>query len=207
MSQIKFIYFDMGNVLLYFDHVRAARQMAELSGISQQSVWDLVFAGDLMQKYETGELDTAGFYAEYCRQTGSQPDLALLEHAASDIFTQNTSLLRVISQLQYARYPLGVLSNTCPSHWEFATRHYAAILPQAFQVTVLSYKVGRIKPDPQIFTTAAKMAGFSPAEIFYCDDMPGHVQSARGVGFYAVQYVDTPTLVRDLQSAGVQFNA
>ena len=46
----------------------------------------------------------------------------------------------------------------------------------------------------------------SPQEIFFCDDVIGHVTAAREAGFDAVQYTTTAALVADLWRRGVRFN-
>ena len=43
----QFIYFDLGNVLLHFDHAIACRQIGQLAGIPEQRVRDVLFGGDL----------------------------------------------------------------------------------------------------------------------------------------------------------------
>ncbi len=55
-------------------------------------------------------------------------------------------------------------------------------------------------------TCAAELAEVHPEAIFYCDDIPDNVEAARRVGFDAVQYTDTPTLVSELRKRGVRFN-
>jgi lambda repressor-like predicted transcriptional regulator len=43
MKSPKFIYFDLGNVLLFFDHQRATRKIAELTGLAPELVWQKRF--------------------------------------------------------------------------------------------------------------------------------------------------------------------
>jgi hypothetical protein len=88
MPQPRFLYFDLGNVLLKFDHHRAARQMGEVAGVPEQQVWDLVFAGDLELRYEAGEVDDRQFFEIFCRETGTRPDYDALHLAGSEIFTR-----------------------------------------------------------------------------------------------------------------------
>ena len=53
---------------------------------------------------------------------------------------------------------------------------------------------------------AAEMAGCQPQEIFFADDIPGHVAGARAVGFDAVQFTSAAALAEDLRARGIQFN-
>jgi len=206
MPEIKFIYFDLGNVILPFDHRRGARQMAEVAGVPPELVWETVFTTDLMERFDRGTVSARGFYDEFCEQSRSRPDFAQFQRACGDIFTLNTALLPVVTQLTAAGYPLGILSNTCSSHWEFAVRRFCGILTQGFAAYALSYEIGAVKPEPAIYAAAAKLAGAQPAEIFYCDDIAGHVAGAQKARFHAVLYEDPPRLIAALLAAGVRFN-
>ncbi|MGC4004571.1 MAG: HAD family phosphatase [Pirellulales bacterium] len=206
MTAIRFVYFDMGNVLLHFDHHRAARQMAHVAACEEDLVWRTVFAGDLMQRYEGGRATDDDFYREFAEQTKSDADRAELDFAGAHIFTPNYSLWAVVNALTSAGYRTGILSNTCPAHWRYVVKHYPGVFLGNMAVHALSYELGACKPDPTIFTRAAALAGVRPEEIFYCDDIPGHVAGARAVGYDAVLFTDTPTLVRDLRARGLRFN-
>ncbi len=202
---IKFLYFDLGNVLLNFDHRRAARQMAEVSSIAAEKVWEVVFASSLELDYEGGKVDDQGFYETYCRLTGSTPELANLLQAGSDIFDVNYSILPLVTQLVNARYPLGILSNTNRAHWALCQDGRYGIL-KPFLVHALSFEIKSCKPEPAIYEAAAKLAGAKPQEIFYVDDVPANVAGAVRAGFDAVQYTTTAQLAADLRKRGIACN-
>ena len=203
----KFLYFDLGNVLLNFDHRLACRQMGEVAGVPEQVVWDVVFEGDLEERYESGQVDDRGFYEAFCSQTGSRPDYNALLRAGSEIFRANGPILPIVSHLDAAGYPMGILSNTCPGHWSYCRApgryHW---LHDCFDVFALSYQIGVCKPDPKIFRAAAELASVRPQDIFYVDDIAGHVSAAQAAGFDAVQYTTPARLAADLRERGVQFN-
>ncbi len=202
----RFLYFDLGNVLLYFDHVRAARQMAEVAGVASELVWEVVYASGLFLRRETRELSDEAYYEIICDKIGCRPDAARLELAGCDIFRCNLTMLPVIAQLKAAGFRLGMLSNTCSAHYEFFASGRFRMIPEAFEVVVTSFEVGVMKPDRQIYEIAAQRADVSPRELFFVDDMPTNVAGARDVGIDAVLYTDTPTLIRDLRARGVRFN-
>jgi putative hydrolase of the HAD superfamily len=204
--QPKFIYFDLGNTLVYFDHWVACRQMAEVAGVSADDVWQIVFASDLEHRYESGLLDDRQFYDAFCRAIGKQLDYQRLLVAGSDIFWLNHSLLPVVAQINSAGYPLGILSNTSPAHWAWVTAGRFAIVNQAFEIAALSYQLGACKPEPKIYAGAAELAGVATAEILLIDDMPENVAGAKQAGFDAIAYTTTPALVEELHRRGVEFN-
>ena len=200
-----FLYFDLGNVLLHFDHQIACRQMAEVAGLTPDQVRRFLFDGNLLA-YEDGTLSREAFYQAFCDETGTCADIELLETAASNIFTLNVSMLPVVAKLKDAGYRTGILSNTCESHWQYITTHFKGLFPQTFDVLAFSYQLGANKPDERIYLRAAELAAVPPREIFYCDDLPANVAAARRAGFDAVLYTDTPTLTADLRRRSVRFN-
>ncbi|MGD9721789.1 MAG: HAD family hydrolase [Pirellulales bacterium] len=206
MQPPRFIYFDLGNVLLFFDHRRAARQMAEVAGVPEEVVWQLVFAGDLERQYETGEVDDHQFYEHFCRETGSRPDARALALAGSEIFTPNIALSPIVAALDSAGYRLGILSNTSPAHWHYCSGGRYVLIDRAFDVYALSYELGACKPDARIFAQAAELAGVAPQEIFFVDDIAGHVAGACAAGFDAVQYTTPEALAAELRRRGLEFN-
>jgi len=201
----KFLYFDLGKVLVDFDIGQMFRQMGEVAGLDPARVKEVVIDGGLQQQYETGQVSAGEFYDGFCRQTGTTPDYHALRRAGAEIFAPNLSILPVVTQLYHARHRLGILSNTCESHWEYCTRRYR-ILNGLFRVHAPSYQIGTVKPHAAIFRKAAELAGVAPQEIFYVDDYADHIAGARAVGFDAVQYTSTPQLVADLRARGVPFN-
>jgi putative hydrolase of the HAD superfamily len=202
---LKFLYFDLGMVLLNFSVERMCRQMAEVAGVGATEISQVLFEGDLHRRYERGEISSRQFYDAFCRETGTCPDYDRLASAASDIFELNGSIVPVVAQLHQARYRLGVLSNTCENHWTYCLQRFA-LLHETFSVFALSYELHAMKPGAAIFHAAAQLAGVRPEEIFFCDDIAGHVAGARAVGIDAVQYTSTPELVGELRKRGLRFN-
>lgn len=205
-SSPTFLYFDLGNVLLFFDHRQACRQMADLVGTDPQLVWNFAFESGLELQYEAGAISSQEFYERFCEATGTRPDFDQLAEAASDIFEVNLPVKAILGQLAAARHRLGLLSNTNEIHWRLLSDGRYGMIPGVFEQIVLSYEVKSIKPDPHIFLAAAEKAGVRPAEVFYVDDVPGHVAAARKAGFDAVQYTTPTALVDDLKGRGIGFN-
>jgi len=202
---IKFLYFDLGIVLVHFTVAKMLRQMADVAGILPEQVQAVVFGSRLQHEYELGRISTREYYERFCQESGTRPPFDDLLRAANEIFTLNVPMVAVAAQLQQAGWPLGILSNTCECHWEYCMKEYPA-LKQIFPVRVTSYQIRAVKPDAAIFQAAAQKAGHTPEEIFFVDDIAGHVAGAKAVGFDAVQYTMAEKFVADLRSRGLKFN-
>ena len=202
----KLIYFDLGNVLLHFDHERAVQQMAELSGTSVDAVRQCVFqeGPGLQWKYERGEISSREFFDAYCQALNVQVVFDALLRAGSDIFTVNSSMIPIVRQMRAIGYRLGLLSNTCPAHWEFVTDGRFRVLPGYFDAIALSFQLKAMKPTSECYHAAAKLAGVEPSEIVFIDDREDNVAGAIEAGFRAVRYSSTPQLLHDLRANGVE---
>lgn len=201
----------MGNVLLFFDHRRSARQMARLLGAPEEDVWQHVFVGQpsLNDRCDGGEVHGQAFYDRLCQefcQKHNRPSEQELFYAASDIFRPNVPMKAIVYQLKAAGCRVGLLSNTCDVHWEFIADGRYRMFPEAFDALALSFRLRQMKPGPDIYASAAKIAGVEPDEIFYADDIAVNVEGAKRAGFDAVLYTSPDALVSDLNDRGVAFN-
>lgn len=201
----KFLYFDLGKVLVDFSVDQMLAQIGAAAGIDAEAVRKAVFDGGLMRRHETGQISDRQFHEAFCAATDSRPSFDALASAAADIFTLNLPVLPLAAQLRQAGYPMGILSNTCATHWEYCLARYR-IVAKGFAVHALSFRIGAVKPDAAIFHAAAELAGVRPEEIFFVDDMAEHVTGARAVGIDAVQFTTAKALSADLRARGVRFN-
>ncbi|MEK6235918.1 MAG: HAD family phosphatase [Planctomycetales bacterium] len=204
----KIIYFDLGNVLLTFSHQRMCRQIADVFQTNQQRVWDMIFEEDdpLGNQLETGKLSSKGFYDRLCDRFDAQPEYEAFADAASNIFEVNVPMLPVLCHVAWSGKRLGLLSNIHQLHWDWILRRGYAMIPGVFDVLALSYEIGAMKPSGEIFQAAAELAGVAPEEIFFVDDIAGHVSGASSAGYDAVQFVSAPDLVRELQARDIVLN-
>jgi HAD superfamily hydrolase (TIGR01509 family) len=202
----RFIYFDLGNVLLTFDHAIACRQVAVQTGLDPWQVDRVIFASGLQLRYEAGQIGSQEFVETFVAETGRRVDPQAFLRACSDIFELNAPIVPVVAQLRMAGYRLGVLSNTCPAHWEFVSRGRFAILPTLFDVRILSYERGALKPSLPIYQAAIAAAGVAPGEIFFTDDRAENVSGARDAGLDATLFQGVQMLLRQLQQRRVGIN-
>jgi putative hydrolase of the HAD superfamily len=202
---IKFLYFDLGIVLVHFTVEGMLRQMADVAGILPEQVQAVVFDSGLQHEYERGNISTRDFYERFCQESGTRPPYDDMIQASAKIFTLNYPMLGIAAWLQQAGWPLGILSNTCECHWEYCMKKFRA-LQQCFPTRITSYQIGEVKPNAKIFQVAAEKAGYAPEEIFFVDDIAGHVAGAKAAGFDAVQYTTVQKFTEDLRQRGMKFN-
>jgi FMN phosphatase YigB (HAD superfamily) len=203
----RFLYFDLGNVLLSFSHDRMCRQMAEVAGLEPEAVRRLLFEAaegrPLQWRFEAGEVDAAAAYEHFCREAGCRPEQAALEAAASDMFAELPESVALVRRLAALGYRLGVLSNTNPLDFNFCRRTFP-FLEECFELAVVSYEARAMKPGPEIFRYAVERAGVaSPGEVFFTDDREENVAGALAVGLDAVLFESAEQVAQELARRGV----
>jgi putative hydrolase of the HAD superfamily len=202
---IRFVFFDLGKVLVNFDLNQMMRQVSDVAGVAVERVAAALFDDNLHEHFELGRITIDEYHHGFCERIGRRPDLAELHRAGTEFFEMNLSILPIISGLRQTRFPLGILSNTCVTHWNFCRQRYAFVR-ECFQLSIPSYEVGMLKPHKEIYDHAAQRAGVAPEEIFFTDDLSANVEGARAAGWDAVQYTGARELAAELRERGVSMN-
>ena len=135
---IRFIFFDLGKVLVNFDLNQMMRQVSDVTGATVDEITSALFDDRLHERFELGELSVEEYQQEFSQRIGRQPDFTELLWATTEFFELNTSILPVISGLCQTRFPLGILSNTCVTHWDYCRCRYA-FLRECFQLPLPSF--------------------------------------------------------------------
>jgi len=175
--------FDIGNVLLLFDYLKAANRLIEKNRPAIPPDREKIVAANRM--FELGRSTRAEFLtavrAEFC-DSGDEEEFV---HTWSNIFVENlpmTSLARRLS----ARMPVYLLSNIGEIHHGFIFQSFDVF--SIFRDGVYSYRAGCMKPSAEIFEIATGQFSVTPASTLYFDDLPENCAAAEAAGFRAHYY-------------------
>jgi putative hydrolase of the HAD superfamily len=193
----KTVFFDLGNVILFFSHDKMCQQIALFCDLALEKVKSTIFLEGWGQRYERGLIDSREIYQHFCQISSKKISFTGLMRAVSDIFEPNVAMNALIKELKKNDVRLLILSNTCQAHFDFAFTHFPIL--HLFDGYVLSYEVGSIKPEPKIFEKALDLAHCPKEACFFTDDMLEHVQSAQKLGIDAEVYSSTDSLVEQLK--------
>ena len=197
---IKVFLFDLGNVLVRFDHRMAAAKIAAHTQASPEDLYRLFFESPLVVDHDEGRISTRLFYEAIKKQIGLTLPYEQFLSVWNDIFTENLEMEALVGQL-LGQYPCFLISNTNRPHFEYCRQRY----PVLSQMTgwVRSYEVGCLKPNPAIYRRALEMAKTPAAEIFYVDDRADLIEAARKLGFQVHRFEGVDPLRLELQSQGI----
>ncbi len=192
----KAIFFDLGNVLLFFSHEKMCRQVAEVCNLDAHHVKRAFFSEGIGEKYERGEIDTRSVHSYFCSLAKRQIEFFDFMDAVSNIFQPNEEIVPVLKNLKKNKVHLIVLSNTCEAHFDFAYLHYPLL--HLFDDYVLSYEVKAKKPEKEIFQKALSLVHVPKENCFYIDDVGEYVQAASALGIDSELFTTTEKLIEQL---------
>lgn len=193
---IKTVIFDIGNVVVYFDHEKMVSQMAHLLEIPYQEINKLLFAEGMLAQFETGALTTDEVFQSFKQLSSQSPDRKVLLAAFNEIFKENESLAPIIHTLKKQGIKLILLSNISEAHFNYVYQTFPIF--RFFDTAILSYQIGYAKPSREIFEAVLKASGSQPHECFYTDDILGHVKGAKELSIDAEQFLSAELLIHHL---------
>ena len=194
--------FDMGNVLLHFSHDRMCQQLGALSGKTGDDLRRLLLDSGVQWEFERGLLSAEQFHRQFQELVGTMVDFQELIEAASDIFELNRPMAGILDSLRAMELRLVLFSNTSVWHYEFIRKRFDIL--DRFDECVLSFEVGAIKPEAEMYRAGLRAIRCAPHECFYTDDIPRYVEAARKYGFDGEVFTDSDGLIRQLVARGVE---
>jgi len=199
---IEVVYLDLGKVLIDFDYDVAAQRLLKISPHPLSEISDVLSEPQLLFEFETGRLSANEYYKIICDALEMQISLDEFRSLWGSMFLPEPLVSEEFLQNLKRKNRLILLSNTNEIHFDYLVERFP-ILNQ-IEERLLSYRVGYMKPDPQIFQLAIEKAGGVPENIFFADDRHENVEGARAAGIQAIQFKSEMQLRQELNDRGVE---
>ena len=197
------IFFDLGNVLVFFSHEKMVEQVASCTGLAKDAIWKILIEEKVQENYEAGKISTPEVVQMFQKRALQPFSTAVFLKAASDIFTPNLPIYPIIKDLKGQGIRLVLLSNTSECHFHHVSSHYPIL--KLFDDYVLSFEVGALKPSETIFLKALSLANCPPKNCFYTDDIPEFIAGAKKVGLDSALFTGVESLKKSLLLRGLSF--
>jgi len=194
------ILMDLGKVLIDFDFSAGYRALEKLCPHPEAEIRRRVAATDLAVRFESGLIEPRDFYAQLRALLDLQVDYDHFCSIWNSIFSAMLVPESMIEGLA-RRYRMVVVSNTNQLHFEMVQRQYPVL--RHFHHMALSYRVKAMKPSPEIFLEAVRLAGCPAGECFYTDDIPAFTEAARKLGIDAVTFESAAQLSDEMRRRGI----
>jgi glucose-1-phosphatase len=182
-AEIDVVLFDLGGVLI---DLRGVEPMRALAGIeSDDELWERWLTCDWVRRFERGQCDALAFAAGVVADWNLTipPDEFLTGFRAwpGGPFAGADELVRLVR----AALPVGCLSNTNALHWDDQFSQWPIL--DAFDYRFLSYELGVIKPDRELFDRVADLLPAPRDRVLFLDDNQLNVDGAISAGFRAAR--------------------
>ncbi len=204
---VKAIIFDLGNVLIDFDHTIAAKRISHFTDKSPQEIFNLFFDSELTGLFEEGRISPQVFFLKVKKTLNLKLDYDEFVPIWNEIFfltKENLAVYNLARQLK-SHYKLALVSNINILHFEYLKKKFAHLF-DAFHNIITSYEVGARKPHPLIYQKTLDTLGSLPQNAFYVDDRAELVNIANQLGIRSFVFKDIEQLKKDLLDTGININ-
>ena len=133
------------------------------------------------------------FLNTICNLTGAPREEA--HFTISTNHHPNAELFSYAQQLKAAGYKLGMISNVGSELTNYLPQQYVGL----FDAVTLSYQVGVIKPDPEIYQHCLTTLGLPAEQCVFIDDRDYNVAGANAVGMEGIVYQNTQDVKQKLE--------
>lgn len=183
-KSIKAIFFDIGNVLFYFDLNISIEKISKRLGIKPGQI--LPVMREATDLFEKGIINKDQYYGAFTENFGNDIAMDEFYDIFNDIFTPNYHLLDLLPELSES-YKLVIVSNTNEMHISHLTAKFGSYFDH-FKIKVYSHEIGCKKPDHIFFEKAVSLSGVKYSEVIYFDDLPENINSAEILGIKGKLY-------------------
>ena len=186
-KNITTIIFDFGGVIVNLDLPQCIQNFKNLGLVDVEKYLSNYGQSGFFLKWESGELGIDDFRNEIRKLTSNELTDNQIDDAwctfLTDIPVEKIDLLKELRK----KYKLLLLSNTNPLHiqvsaaGEFAK--YGGTMNDFFDKCFLSYEMGLVKPNANIFEALLKESCVKAEECLFVDDGPKNIETASKLGF------------------------
>jgi len=200
-SPIEVILFDLGNVILPFNHYQIAEKLSRFVQRKEfqdpQKIFFYLFDSHegVINDFDVGKASPPNFFQSIKKHLDLSVSFEEFIPIWNNIFVEDQEVSQIILSLK-GMWRLGLLSNTDPLHFNYILSKFPIM--RAFDKWILSYEVGFKKPAIEIFQKAIEWALVKPEKILFIDDMKKHVDVAISLGIQGIHFISAEQLKEEL---------
>jgi FMN phosphatase YigB (HAD superfamily) len=200
-SPIDVILFDLGNVILPFNHYQIAEKLSRLSQKKEfrdpPKIFSYLFDSEkgIINDLDVGKVSPPEFFQSVKEYLDLSISFAAFLPIWNNIFVEDQEVSRIVFSLK-GKWRLGLLSNTDPLHFNYILSKFPVM--KTFDKWILSFEVGFKKPAIEIYQKAMKWASAEPQKILFIDDMEKYVEVAISLGMQGIHFISAEQLKEEL---------
>ncbi|HKE92768.1 MAG TPA: HAD family phosphatase [Povalibacter sp.] len=200
---IRFVIFDLDNVLVQFQPQRRLDYLASLTGLTPQHLHDAIWGSDFESAAEAGAYaDPDAYLAEFNRRISLQISVEQWIAGRRAAMQLRPEVLGIARELQ-GRVGLAVLTN----NGSLLKRSLPELVPEVCALfgtsAHASYEFNSRKPDVAVYQRLLQRYGVDPASAVHIDDDAEYVKGAIAAGLNAVTFHSARELRESLPGLGL----
>jgi len=196
MTKISCVLFDLGGVIINWDNSWLIQELCDRFQLQEEKV-----SKEFYKNLPDISIDKIGekeFWHIIGKALESDKlmnyDKSILDEIFRKRVSLNNSIISLSRELSKKGITVGILSNTERVSYSVVEDLFSL---DHFQYKFLSYKIGHVKPNPEIYHHVIENIPFPKEELFFIDDLKPNVESARSEGIDSVQYSNYDELVNE----------
>jgi len=191
------IVFDLGNVLIPFDHNLWVQNFNEIElGLGDKYYRKYIDNYQIHRDYESGKLTDLEFISINLEWLDYKVNERKFIKIFSDIFTVNNNVIELFPILKQ-KYKLVLLSNTSNIHKKYGWEQYSFL--EYFDKLILSHKIGAVKPEEKIYKAVEQFTKEEPGTHIFIDDVLDYVNGAKNLGWDGIQFIGYENLLQEFK--------
>lgn len=196
------VLFDLGGVIVNWHNRWFIEEISQQFNLKQEELNQQFNAN--LKDISTGVIAEKEFWQRIGEQLQSEELSNTQESLLDKVFRKrmsfNDKMIELSKNLEKNGITVGILSNT--EHVTYSVVEDLLSLNH-FKHKFLSYKIGHLKPEPQIYQHVIENVPFQKEELLFIDDLESNVESAKISGIDAVQYSDFNELLKECKNRDI----
>jgi HAD superfamily hydrolase (TIGR01509 family) len=198
MKKCKTIIFDLGAVILNINYQNTIDEFTKLGVNNAATFYSKKVQTNLFNQIETGMISSNEFLKALQKET-KNANINQVEKAWNAMLLDlPEERIQLIEKLKN-NYSIYLLSNTNAIHIDaikkqLGKRKWLAFC-KLFDKMYLSHELGLRKPDVKIFEYILNEQKLKAEEVFFIDDSPQHIASAKKIGIHCHHLLDDENII------------
>ncbi|WP_349631479.1 HAD family phosphatase [Bradyrhizobium sp. BR 10289] len=201
-DDIKFVLFDMDNVLCDYDRGKRVACLAELSGSTSAFIHEAIWGSGFELLGDSGTLDTADYLRGFGERIGYPLSLEEWVEARRRSMQADRAMLEIVRRLRET-VDIAILTNNTT----LVADHIDTLLPELRPLfgskIYASARFKTAKPDPHCYRLCLSELQAEPKTVLFVDDLAANVAGARKAGLLAHHHSSVETFRQALSEYGL----
>ncbi len=197
---IKAVCFDLDGVFFKEDSFNKFKKSISILSNNPEIIDD-VFHGEMMSSFKKGDISEYKYW-EYVRNIlNIDISNAEIYKILRESYNINKEIIDIINTIKKTDLQTCICSNNFISRIRELDKKYSFL--GLFDTKILSYEVGFLKPQKEIFQELINSCGLRPNEILYSDDSAKKLIGAKDLGITTYVFNSIDSFIMELTKLSV----